>query len=123
MKTYQLMALDCRKEENLKTINKALLKIKPLSRYEDEERVPLEKVETYVEKVQRKYDIRVQYMKFSTADDESRWYNISVMTRKSHEWLGSIHGYTLYEVWAKLALQLFIWIKEERVKEFSVEEE
>ena len=117
------MALDCRDEEKLKIINKALLKIKPLSRYENEERVPLEKVETYVEKVQRKYDIKVQYMNFSTHDEESRWYNVSVMTKKSHEWLGSVHGYTLYEVWAKLALQLFIWIKEGKVKEFSVEEE
>lgn len=121
MNTTELLSKDFRTEDGKRVIRKALLKIKPLSKYENKE-IPLEILEKYVEKVCRKYDVKIQYLQCTFMDEESRWYSLSLMEKSTSQWLDNIYAHTLYEMWAKLSIQLFVFIKTSRIKQKEEEE-
>ena len=116
MKTEQILNLDFRKEENKEIIQKVLRKIKPLSKYSDEE-VPLEAIEKTIKVLTNKYDIMPQWMGMNYQEPVLGIYSIGVKTASSHEWIGNVYGMCVYEVFAKLAIKMYADVKKGRVKQ------
>ena len=114
MKTEQILNLDYRKEENQEIIQKVLRKIKPLSKYSDEF-VPLEAIEKLICVLCQKYEIIPQWMTMSYFEPTFGIYSISVKTTIEHEWLGTVYGMCLYEVFAKLAIKMYSEVKSGKI--------
>ncbi len=114
MKTEQILNLDYRKEESQKIIQKVLKKIKPLSKYSDEF-VPLEAIEKLIRVLCQKYEITPQWMTMSYFESTLSIYSIGVKTTTKHEWLGTVYGIYLYEVFAKLAIKMYSEIKSGKI--------
>lgn len=125
MKTIMLLSTDCRKEEGKRKINKALMKIKPIrKRHEDEdEYVDIELLEDFIEKMCRKYNITIQSIMTSYLDEEVRWYSAGLMTRKERQWIDTMHGYTLWELMAKISIKLYVLVKHEEVGVYVKDDE
>ena len=111
MKTEQILNLDYRKEESQEIIQKVLRKIKPLSKYLDESNVPIEAIEKLIRVLVQKYEITPQWMTMSYFEPTLGIYSIGVKTTTEHEWLGTVYGMCLYEVFAKLAIKMYSEIK------------
>lgn len=116
MKTEQILNLDYRKEENKEIIQKVLRKIKPLSKYSEEEQIPLEAVEKLVRVLSQKYEITPQWMSMYFGEQVVGIYSIGVKTTTNHEWLGTVYGMCLYEVFSKLAIKMYSEIKSGNVE-------
>lgn len=113
MKTEDILNLDFRKEESKEIIQKVLRKIKPLSKYSDEcNDIPLEAIEKLIRVLYQKYEITPQWMMISLNEPENSFYSIAVKTTTNHEWLGTVYGMCLYEVFAKLAIKMYSEIKQ-----------
>lgn len=111
MKTEQILNLDYRKEESQEIIQKVLRKIKPLSKYSEENNIPIEAIEKLIRVLVKKYEITPQWMTMSYFESTLGIYSICVKTTTGHEWLGTVYGMCLYEVFAKLAIKMYSEIK------------
>lgn len=114
MKTEEILNLDYRKKESQEIIQKALRKIKPLSKYSDEF-VPLEAIEKLIRVLVQKYEVAPQWMTMSYFEPTLNIYSISVKTTTKHEWLGTVYGMCLYEVFAKLAIKIYSEVKSGKI--------
>ena len=114
MKTEQIMNLDYRKEENQKIIQKVLRQVKPLSKFSDESNVPIEAIEKLIHVLVQKYEITPQWMMMSYFEPTLSIYSISVKTTEN-EWLGTVYGMCLYEVFAKLAIKIYSEVKSGKI--------
>lgn len=114
MKTEEILNLDYRKEESQKIIQKVLRKIKPLSKYSDEF-VPLEAIEKLIRVLCQKYEIIPQWVAISYFEPTLGIYSISVKTTTKHEWLGTVYGMCLYEVFAKFAIKIYSEVKSGKI--------
>ena len=119
MTVNEIIALDFRKEENKKKIQKALRKIKPFEKIGIEEDVPIEKLEKFMFLVCKKYSVRVQYMFFPcfSKDSEVLMYSLSIKRDDTHEWITSIHTISVYEAFAKVCIALYYITKKKMVPE------
>jgi hypothetical protein len=115
MKTEQILNLDYRKEESQEIIQQALRKIKPLSKYPDESNIPIEAIEKLIRVLVQKYEITPQWMTMSFFESTLGIYSISVKTTTGHEWLGTVYGMCLYEVFAKLAIKMYSEVKSGKI--------
>lgn len=111
MRTEQILNLDCRKEENSEIIQKVLRQIKPLSKYSDEERIPLEAIEKLVRILCQKYEISPQWMSMHFNEQSLGIYSMGVKTTTDHNWIGNVYGVSLYEIFAKLAIKIYSEVK------------
>lgn len=125
MKTDEILNLDYRKEEAKEIIQKVLRKIKPLSKFSEEQDVPLEAIEKCIRVMSQKYDIVPQWVTMSLYESAVNIYSIGVKTAKEHQWLGNVYGMCLYEVFSKLAIKMYSEIKQGNiaVRTMSKEEE
>lgn len=117
MKTEEILNLDYRKEENQETIQKVLRKIKPLSKFSDENEIPLEAIEKAIRIMVNKYAITPQWLTMTFHEQTHCIYSIGVKTSDTHQWLGNVFGVCLYEVFAKLAIKIYSEIKSGRIPE------
>lgn len=115
MKTSQILDLDFRKEENKKIIQKVLRKIKPLSRFSDEEIIPIEMLEKTICTLVQKYEIEHQWINVTYLETNSGIYSVGVKSRVNHEWLGNVYGICIYELLAKLTIKLYSEIKSKQI--------
>ena len=115
MKTEQILNLDYRKEESQKIIQKVLRKIKPLSKYSDKSDVPIEAIEKLIRVLVQKYEITPQWMTMSYFEPALGIYSIGVKTTTENEWLGTVYGMCLYEVFAKLAIKMYSEVKSGKI--------
>ena len=116
MKTEEILNLDYRKEESQEIIQKVLRKIKPLSKYSEEQDIPLEAIEKVIRILSQKYEIVPQWMVMSLYESAINVYSIGVKTSNDHEWLGNVYGMCLYEVFAKLAIKMYSEIKQGNIE-------
>ena len=117
MKTEEILSLDYREQESKEIIQKVLRKIKPLSRYsEEDEDVPLEAIEKLIRVLFQKYEITPQWMTMSLHETVVSVYSIGVKTTTDHRWLGNVYGMCLYEVFAKLAIKMYSEIKQGNIE-------
>jgi hypothetical protein len=115
MKTEQILNLDYRKKESQEIIQKVLRKIKPLSKYPDESNVPIEAIEKLIRVLCQKYEIAPQWMTMSYFEPTLGIYSIGIKTTTEHEWLGTVYGMCLYEVFAKLAIKMYSEVKSGKI--------
>ena len=111
MTTNEILQLDHREKENQIKIQKVLRKIKPLSKYSDENVVPIEAIEKLVRVLVQKYEITPQWMSMSFFEPNLGIYSIGIKTTTDHKWLGTVYGTCLYEVFAKLAIKMYSEVK------------
>ena len=117
MKTEQILNLDYRKEEAKEIIQKVLRKIKPLSKYSEEQDIPLEAIEKVIRILSQKYEIVPQWMVMSLYESAVNVYSIGVKTSNNHQWLGNVYGMCLYEIFAKLVIKMYSEVKQGNVKQ------
>lgn len=117
MKTDEILNLDYRKEESKEIIQRVLRKIKPLSKFSEENDVPIEAIEKVIRVMVNKYAITPQWMTISYHEHEFGIYSISVKTLDTHKWIGNVYGMCLYEVFAKLAIKIYSEIKSGKIPE------
>lgn len=122
MKTEELLYLDCRDPESMKMLQKALKKIGPLAKCEDEN-VPLELIERAIDAMCRKYKITTQYIMFSRQAGEVSTYTVSIRRDDDYSYAGSVYGKTVYELFVKTAIKLFAEVKMKNVPLRSDKEE
>ena len=118
MKTDQILNLDYREEEAKEIIQKVLRKIKPLSNLSDDNGdVPIEAIEKLIRILHQKYEITPQWMTISLHESAVNVYSIGVKTTTDHQWLGTVYGMCLYEVFAKLAIKMYSEIKQGNIEQ------
>lgn len=117
MTINQVLDLDCREEESKEVIQKYLKKIKPLSKYGDDEDVPYNKVEKVITILSKKYDMRVREIvpDVWSGEDGIIIWRVTLIDNKTLYTLGIIYGLSLYEVLAKLAIFMY-YIKDKKDK-------
>lgn len=109
MTTEQILALDMRKSGNEEKLQKALKKIKKFQKYENE-KVPLEEIESLLSHMCVNYCITVQWIHVSHYDYITR-YTWGAKRSDTHVWIEDVYGIGLYETTAKLVIMLFSRIK------------
>lgn len=114
MTTKDLLNIDYREEKNKFIIQKALLKIKPLSKFSDEEYVPIEAIEKMIHLICSKYKV---WIKDITLDSQSNeMYDIfrcNVIDESNLEYIETIYGICTYELFAKIVILL--WSKKDKL--------
>ena len=126
MKTEQILNLDCRKEENKKIIQKVLRQVKPLSKFLDEEQIPIELLEKTVSILTNKYEITPQWIICGYRDSAAGcvgYYSVSVKTTTDHAWLGNATGHTIYELFAKLTIKMYAEVRSGNIPERTMTKE
>ena len=115
MTTEQILLLDGTYNENdKKTIQKVLRKIKPLSKYSDEERVPIEALEKMVTVITTKYAIQPQWITCTYHGElagQYGHYSRGVKTSDTHAWLGTVSTRSLYGLLSKLVIFMYAQVK------------
>lgn len=116
MKLAEVLISDARIEENRDEVQRWLRKIKPFANYSEGEEVPLEKLEQFIWKFSKLYNIVPRYVTFSNSnkeyDDEKDVFRLNfTKADATHEWLVCVIGLTLYETFAKGVLAMYAYIK------------
>lgn len=126
MRTEEILNLDCKKEENVRKINRFLWNVKPVARilekndYTKTEQAPIELLEEALHGIFIRYGYKHQGI--STYYEEGRFvfYNVSIVKRDSEEktvvWKGNVYGKTLWETIAKMIVKVYADILSERKK-------
>lgn len=109
MKTEDILNLDYRKEENQEAIQRVLRKIKPLSKFSEDENIPFEKLEKLIGLYQNKYAIKIQYI--IPNYEGSIIYSASLLRSDNFKWIGNVYGMCMYELFAKIAIKMYTEIK------------
>ena len=109
MKTEDILNLDYRKEENQESIQRVLRKIKPLSKFSEDENIPFEKLEKLIGLYQNKYAIKIQYIMPNY--EGSIIYSASLLRSDNFKWIGNVYGMCMYELFAKIAIKMYTEIK------------
>lgn len=113
----ELLVLDTRKEEDMYKVQYFLKKLKPFRKYENAEKdIPIEKLEKMIEMLSRKYSISIQYITPSILKDEMLWWSASIRKDTNFEWLGTIYGCNIYEIFAKAVLFMAYNVKIKKVE-------
>lgn len=114
MKTNDIIELDYREKENKQIIQKALLSVKPLSKFSDEKQVPLESLEKLLHMICSKYKVRLRYISQDpiASDDGDIWRCEVIYENNLHH--ENIYGICIYEIFAKLVI--FLWSEKKKNK-------
>ena len=103
---------DFRSEDNRKETQKWLKKIKIIAKNTPEgEDVPFDVLDKLLVNLLKKYPITMQWISLTVIDNELPWYSVSFKDSNTHEWLGSFHGMTMYELYCKAVLFCYGKIK------------
>ena len=127
MTTEQLLNLKCDTDKNKQTLNKALFKVKPVSRmaekllYTKTEQLPVEMLETIIHGLMKKYNIMMQAINpYYDEQKDIVFYTCSVQIiiehgeHKTREWIGNTYGKTLWELYAKTIIFIVQKIKDQK---------
>ena len=118
MKLKEALYSDIRKEGVAEELHALLCKIPPLKKYEDSKKIPIEVLEKLLRKFEEKYDVRLQYiMPTYQKETNSHYYSCSVKTDSTHDWIGTVHGITIYECFVKLVLMCYGYSRSKRESE------
>ena len=107
MTTYDIVQLDCRLEENANVIQRALAKIKPLSKYAGDV-VPMDKVEKCMKVLCNKYGYTVSISMDPVSNSNFPIWQCSVVKCDRLVSSGSnVFGCSLYEAIAKAVILMY----------------
>lgn len=89
-----------------------LLKISALSKRTPEgEKVKFEDIEQLIIKLQKKYGHTMQWISLTIIDGETPWYSVSIRDGNTKEWVKTIYGLSMYELYCKVALFLYAYTR------------
>jgi uncharacterized membrane protein YjdF len=115
--TKEILDLDCREEKNKAIIQKVLRQLKPLSKYSEEEEIPLMAIEKVIKIMSSKYYVRIQALvpDIWVNHDLDIWRGeiINEVDYKQK----FIYGASIYEVLAKAAILIYSGVKKKEYKE------
>ena len=115
MTTNEIMLLNgTDNKEHKKIIQKVLRKVGPLSRYSDEERVPIEALEKMITTITKKYAIQPQWIVCIYSGElagKHGYYSCGVKTADMHTWLGTVTTHCIYDLLAKLVIFMYAQVK------------
>ena len=111
MTTNQVLQLDCREEENKKIIQKVLKQIKPLSKYSEEEEIPFWAIEKAITVMSKKYNVRVRDFSPDIWANKNETIWRGVVINDTDLTTICVYGITLYEVFAKVAIQMYSMVR------------
>lgn len=117
MTTSEIINLDFRKKENQEIIQRVLRKIKPLAKCSEEEIVPLEMLEKVVHNICLKYKVHVDEISPNIhANDEETIWCVTLKNEIDFEEVSIVFGISIYELFAKMVIKLYSWIRGDRLK-------
>lgn len=91
-----------------------LLKIDVLKkRTKEGEKVKLEDIETLIIKLQKKYGHTMQWITLTMLDGERPWYSVSIRNGQTKDYVKTLYGITIYELYVKVALFLYAYTRKE----------
>lgn len=115
MKTDDILELDYRKKENKQLIQKALLKIKPLSKFSGEEQVPQDALEKLLHLICNKYKVWVSKItQDSVSSEDGDVWRCEIVDENNLRTIKSIYGICIYELIAKIVI--FLWSENKNEK-------
>ena len=107
MRTSDIVDLDCRKEVNRQVVQKVLLKIKPLAS-SGEDIVPLPLIEKLITLMSKKYSMSIKEFHPDVHSNSSGTiWRATIMNDTDFSTLANVHGLSLYEVFAKIAIYMY----------------
>lgn len=113
-----VMALNYSDEHEKQILMVCLRKIKPFSKYPIDVEIPIDLIQTYIEKVMAKYQIRIGYIFYSmTKDKGNGMWTIMLREISIGVYLDTIHACSIYEAFAKTAIRLNYAIKNKEIRE------
>lgn len=116
MKTEDILNLDYREKENKQIIQKALLNIKPLSKFSDE-KVPIEALEKLLHMICNKYKVWLRNISCdSLASDDGNIWRCEIIDESNLTTMKRLYGICLYELIAKIVIFLWSENKKEKLK-------
>lgn len=112
MTTNQILNLDYRLEENKKIIQKVLRQVKPLSRYSEDEEIPMSALEKAIYVMSKKYEMRIHSIApdIWSAEKTTIW-RASIISDRNLTIRGNVYGISLYELSAKIVIKMYSEIK------------
>lgn len=112
MNIKQIINLDCRDPKNQEIIQKVLSEIKPLSRFSDEEEIPMWAIEKVINVMCKKYNMRFSNITSDIFGNEAHiiWKG-DIITEHNYKTVGTVYGISMYELFAKAAIVLHDEVK------------
>lgn len=112
MDTKKILNLDYRDPENQEIIQKVLRQIKPLSRFSEETEIPLSAIERAISVMCKKYNMRVSNICSDVyGNDTLIIWRASIITEHNYKTVWVVHGISMYELMAKVAIALYAEVK------------
>ena len=115
MTTNEIINLDYREKKNQEIIQKALRKIKPLSKY-SEEYVPYSALEKVINIMSKKYNVRIREITQDIWANESNTIWKATIINDDIMKTNEVYGLSLYEILAKSAVKIYAETKKIRGK-------
>jgi len=107
LKLSDIMQLDFRKEESKQVLVQALW-ITPF--FDDGKQLAVEDLEKIVFKIRKKYPIVLAYI-MSVSNGEDEYYSAMLKRSDTNEWLTTIYGKTMFEIFGKTIIFMYSFIK------------
>ena len=112
MNVKQVINLDYRNPKNKEIIKKVLSEIKPLSRFSDEEEVPMWAIEKAIAVMCKKYNMRISNITSDIfGNDTCIIWKGDIITEHNYKTVGTVYGISMYELFAKAAIILHDEVK------------
>lgn len=73
--------------------------------------VKLEDIEKLIIKLQKKYGHSMQWITLTILENEIPWYSVSIRDHGSKEWVKTLYGLSIYELYCKVALFMFAYTR------------
>lgn len=112
MNVKQVINLDYRNPKNKEIIKKVLNEIKPLSRFSDEEEIPMWAIEKAIAVMCKKYNMRFSNITSDIFGNDTHiiWKG-DIITEHNYKTVGTVYGISMYELFAKAAIILHDEVK------------
>jgi hypothetical protein len=107
----KVLYLDCRKEDDVRRLEKSLMKLPMIKSKED---LGTDKLETIIKKIEIKFAIHLSYIMRSVVDCEDHYSGM--IKHQTGTWLKTIYGKTINEVLGKSLFFMYFYIEDERRK-------
>jgi hypothetical protein len=108
----KVLYLDCRKDENIRSLKKALMKL-PIIKSESQ--LETDNLEIIIKKLEKKFMFHLAYLMRSVVDCEDH-YSGMIKYETTGSWIKTIYGQTTWEVYAKAVFFMFFYVEDERRK-------
>ena len=112
-----VLKADFREESEKEFIQSALRKFKSCQVYRVGQDIPFEAIEKLLSNLMLKYAIDPLdfFMVKQDGNERNIVWSCGIKKQKSHQWIGTAYGLTLYEVACKVVLFIFLNVKNKNI--------